>query len=298
MLFDVVTCGFEAAPLEALPEAGQVHRLPAPTHPDFAARALETLRDRERERVLVVHEAQPVLTRQVRRVRAMLRDHRVAPVPLRRPRTGLAAQASWLAALAVRDVTPGRALAALADIAAHLPTYAVATSVARLDLPGVRMRHHVLSSVPGTTFGVVLGSEVRVVLGPPEVTVRHPQDKTADLVCAGDPRLAGRLAGVRPHAVAQTLDLTAGRAPGQPAGAGERGGRADRRGWWGSVRHHETTVVPRDVDEFAAGLLERPSPTCPHCGETAAAGCPFCLSHEPRREPGPVAGPDPRGVFA
>ncbi len=159
----------------------------------------------------------------------------------------------------------GVALASLDRIARHLPTYATTSSVARLALPEVRMRHHVLSWLPGTSFGIDLGSDVRVAVG--RLTPANPLPEAgADLVWSGDRRLEPHLAEARPARVNQTLEL-------RPEAASP---------WWGGARHYEHTVVPRDLEAFVASLTDEDavSTTCSQCGEVAADHCPFCQSSE------------------
>ncbi len=278
-MFDVVACGFDAVVLDGLAEAGAARTLPDPAEPGFVESAFDALSQRSHEHVLVVHARDPRATRRIRTVRSLLQSSGVVPVPLHRPPTGLATQTAWLAAMAGRGVSAGAALAALPAVDRHLPTYAAATSVARLELPEVRLRHHLLSWLPGTTFRVSLGGVARVEAGRPapagassdhsDPRVGPAADRAADPACdlvwSGDRRLEPHLVATRPARVSQSVELT---------------GTRERDPWWGGARHYEHTVVPRDLDAFVATLGSVVRSTCPQCGEPLAAVCPFCQSLE------------------
>lgn len=263
-MYSVVACGFSPARLEWVADPSSVTVLPSPQDPEFVTRAFEALSERPFERALLVHESNPLATRRTRTLRAMLQTSGVVPVPLRRPLTGLAAHATWLAGLAARDVPAGLALTAVPMMEARLPTYAVTTSVARLALPEVKIHHHVLSWLPGTTFGVVADTGVRLGSGAPEPGPGPTNDESADLVWSGDRRLEPRLDRTRPGRVLESQEL-------RPEGD---------RPWWGNARAFEHTVVPRDVDGFVAALHDSTPASCPQCGEAVRGHCSFCNSRE------------------
>lgn len=271
-MFDVAVCGFLPATL-SFPTAdpsgsSAVIVLPDPSAEGFTERAFAALGERDQEHVLVVHAAHPAATRRIRTVRALLQVHGVVPVPVRRPLTGLAAHASWLVGLAAREVSPGLVLAALEQVERHLPTYAVTSSVAGLALPEVRMHHHVLSWVPGTTFGVELGDRPRIGMGEPGPAPAPPAGSSvpgADLLWSGDARLESRLRATLPATVHESHELT-------PA--------EGSTSWWGKARHYEHTIVPRDLDGFVETLSRATTGSCPQCGQAANGHCPFCNSQE------------------
>lgn len=215
-------------------------------------------------RVLLLHSARRDDTRRIAIVRGLLHSTSVVPVPLQLPLTGISALASWFAALSAREVTAGTALAHLRQIRMHLPTYAVTRSVAGLDLPQVKLRHHMLSWLPGTTFAVALDERTRV-----ESTSVRPESTAVrgavDIVRAGDHRLAAKVQSTVPAAVGETVDLP----------LPERGAP-----WWGTSRFYEHCVVPRDVDAFAESLAAAPKRRCPQCGDDLETYCPFCRAQE------------------
>jgi hypothetical protein len=180
-----------------------------------------------------------------------------------RPLTGLAAVATWLASLAARDVPVGVATSHTLDHhAALLPTYVVTSSVTGVDLPIVRLSHHVLSWLPGTLFSIGLDANPRITTG--RLTASFPQAEGTDLVVAGAARLAERLTGVTPaHVVERFEALT----PAVDTIA------------WGRARFFEQTLLPRAIEPSVRDISARGSATCAQCGERALGpACPFCSS--------------------
>lgn len=262
MLYDVVTCGFASAPLPWLGRPGH-DGLPDPAAPDFLDVAFTTLDGLEPDRrVLLVHAAGRAAAQRLGVLRSALRNPFVLPVPLGLPVTGLAATAAWLAALAEREVSAGTALAGLDEVARHLPTYAVTTSVAGLEMPEVKLRHHVLSWVPGTVFSISLTGTTRVEVGSASAS-RTADPGPATVVWTGDERLAARLGSGTP-AGADRVELEVGEGSGS----------------WRRARFYEHCVVPHDLDAFAERLGARELARCTHCGDAVDRHCSFCLSQE------------------
>lgn len=262
MSYDVVTCGFASAPL---PWLGKPARsgLPDPGDPaflDVAFTALDGLDHDNRVLLLFASGARPGHVLRV--LRGALRNPSVVPVGVSLPITGLAATASWLEALADRDVSAGAVTAALRTIAAHLPSYAVTTSVAGLEMPEVRLRHHMMSWLPGTVFSISMSDATTVevgALGSPQA----PPSGAATLVSAGDERLAGRLGASFPSDVERVV-------------LAEEAGHQ----MWRKARFYEHTVVPHDIDDFAERLRSASLARCPQCGDTMKGHCSFCLAQE------------------
>ena len=258
----MVTCGFTSAPLPWLERPGQ-EGLPDPAAPDFLDAAFTALDGLEPDRrVLLVHGAGRAPTQRLGVLRSALRNPFVLPVPLRLPVTGLAATAAWLAALAERDVSAGTAVAGLDEMAQHLPTYAVTTSVAGLEMPEVKVRHHVLSWLPGTVFTISMTGTTLVEVGSGSPSRAAAEPAAATVVWTGDQRLASRLDAVT------------------PAGADRVERAADGAGGWRRARFYEHCVVPHDVDAFAERLRARELARCTHCGDAVSGHCSFCLSQE------------------
>jgi hypothetical protein len=266
-LFDVVTCGFAPAQLTAHPAHAEVRELPAPSAPDFLERGHDLLTTTSPERpVLFVHATSPAARRRVATLRATVRTPTMG-VGFARPLTGLAAVATWLASLADRGVPVGIATGHTLDHhAALLPTYVVTSSVAGVDLPLVRLNHHVLSWLPGTMFTIGLDDHPVITTG--RLTVSFPQAEGTDLVVAGSTRLAERLTGVTPaHVVERFEALT----PAVDTVA------------WGRARFYEQTLLPRTVEPTVSDIEARPSATCAQCGERSlGSACAFCASREGR----------------
>lgn len=260
-MFDVVTCGFAPAQLKAHPAHAGVHELPAPSAPDFLARGHDLLTAGSPERpVLFVHAASPTARLRVATLRATVRTPTMG-VGFSRPLTGLAAVATWLASLAERDVPVGIATSHTLDhLASLLPTYVVTSSVTGVDLPIVRLKHHMLSWLPGTMFTLGLDEHPRISTG--RLTASFPQAEGTDLVVAGSSRLAERLGGVTPaHVVERFEALT----PAVDTIA------------WGRARFYEQTLLPRTVEPTVSDIHVRDSGTCVQCGERSlGSACPFC----------------------
>jgi hypothetical protein len=198
----------------------------------------------------------------------ILRTTSVAPVELPLPRAGLAAAATWLASLSERGVAAGAAYDLVPRIPAGMPSYASTTSVAALDLPVVRLHHHVLSWLPGTTFIVAHDGQPRVGSGSLEPARPLPRGPVG-LVTAGDAALAGSLERVL-HGldVRERLELRDDDAATSP---------------WRRARAYEVCVVPDDVDAFSVGdgpAVTGERPRCPQCGEPTFSACPFCRARE------------------
>ena len=268
-MFDVVTCGFTAARVRAHPAHHDVRELPAPTAPDFLERGHDLLATTDGERpVLFVHAAHPATRRRVATLRATVRTPTMA-VGFGRPLTGLAAVATWLASLAARDVPVGLATGhALDRHAALLPTYVVTSSVAGVDLPIVRLTHHLLSWLPGTMFTIGLDEHPRITTG--RVTASFPQAEGTDLVVAGSPRLAERLAAATPANVVERYEAPE---PAESTGAGPIG--------WGRARYFEQTALPRSVDQGVSEIDALGTVRCAQCSEPSlGTPCPFCSARE------------------
>jgi hypothetical protein len=237
--------------------------LPDPEDPEFLEAGHAALADRDPDRrALLLHASGGLRRRRVAMLRGLLRTSAVAPVPLTLPLAGLAASGSWFATLAERGLSAGEAHALAPAVATALPTFAVTSSVAGLDLPVVRLHHHVLSWLPGTSFTVALDGPPRVVTGRAER--RQPVTGPVDLVTAGDDTLATSLGGV-------IEGLTVGERHELPADGTSP--------WWGRARAYEMCIVPRDVEGFVE-QARGAGTSCSQCGDAAPSTCPFCRALE------------------
>lgn len=261
----MVTCGFAPAALTAHPAHLGIRQLPAPGALDFLDLGHDLLSGGEDGNpVLLIHHAQRSNRHRVGMLRAAVRRSGVVSVGLACPLTGLAAHASYLSSLATKDVPVGVAVSYLLEHhGSLLPTYAAATSVASLDLPFVKLRHHMLSWIPGTTFSIALEEQTRITTsqcsGPPK------QVEGVDLVVAGQVRYAVQLSQVTPSGVVQRFE--------EPI---PEGGPL----WWGSARFFEQTIVPRDVGDTVAAISSAKVTRCVTCGRQSLGSCPFCTARE------------------
>lgn len=264
--FGVVACGFVPA-AHAQADATAPGELPAPTAAGFLDEAVDLLVGLPTDLpVLLVHGGTRESERRVAVLRAVARDHELLSMGVPRPVTGRAAAAALLAALAAHDVPVGVAASYLVQRHAELiPTYAVTASVAGLDLPFVRLRHHLMSWLPGTVFSVALDARPRITTGRLQAVL--PQAEGMDLVVAGQIRFADRLAGVTPAVVVETFQADHG---------------AEASQWWGGSRFYEQTLLPRDLDELLAQVTAQPVTPCPQCRRPVTGPCPFCPAGEAR----------------
>ncbi len=264
--FSVMTSGFAPAALDAHPAHASVQRLPRPEDPEFLTEALTHIDAGPPEApVLVLHAAGREATRKVHVLRALSRARRVVPLGLSLPPTALAARATWVASLAERRVPIGIAIGHLQRHADIMPTVAVVGSVAKVDLPEVRFRHHLLSWLPGVRLAVVMGggsTEVRSAR-------RFVPDLAADgmdLVVSGERAVVGTLELPNPTD-GQVADLT---------------GTVDATAWWGRGRYFEQTLVPRDIVDALRVVSREKFGRCPVCGGVAVGTCPLCAVREER----------------
>ena len=153
-------------------------------------------------------------------------------------------------------------MASLPAIAAHLPTYAVTTSVAGLELPEVRLRHHMMSWVPGTVFSITMAGTTTVETGSASA-VRAAVEGPATVVWSGDERLAPRVGAPTPSG-ADRVQAT----------------EVEGHQMWSKARFYEHTVVPHDIDDFAERIRAASLRRCPQCGDAMSSFCSFCLSQE------------------
>lgn len=256
--FTVLSCGFDAAALSAHPAHQSVVRVPDPTAEDFIEEAFASLVGvRDEQPIVVLFPDTPARDHRVRMLRAMTRSTLLVPVGFHLPPTALAARATWLAELARRAVPVGVALTHLRRDQGVLPTVAVVSSVAGVELPSVKMSHHAMSWLPWTRFGVALDGESRVGRNRgPEITLASG---VYDTVWRGSQAMRSRV----------SFDL--------PAAQEEvpLGDAAKVDGWW-DRDHFEQTFVPRDLGATIQHLRQQPFGRCPQCGSETADWCQLC----------------------
>ena len=137
-------------------------------------------------------------------------------------------------------------------VLAHAPVDAVSRRVSGLDLPGIGLRHHLVSMIPGAVVRLRFADGIQVgvprmapgtdaMIGPDAVIVR-----------AGNPGLAGKLPSHgQPESEDQvpTLDV-AGSAP-------------VTSGWWGTRKYYEQCVLPTDLRDTGHADRDRPMAPVP-----------------------------------
>jgi hypothetical protein len=268
-VFRVIACGFPGAAVPTLPH-GAVVELPHPSDPGFLDAALDHLLADESEQArLLLHDGSRVSEHRLRLLRSVYGDYRVLPVSVRRPLSGLASTATVLAGLADRGVAPGAVLSGWSMILAHARVDAVSSRVSGLDLPGVGLRHHLVSMVPGAV--VRLRFTDRIEVGVPR-TAQDPDAASgpdAVVVRAGNAGLAGKLPG-RGQPGAPVPDTAVDVAGSLPVTSG----------WWGTRGYYEECVLSGDLGDLADRLTTGPWRRCPECGESVRSHCRFCSAQE------------------
>lgn len=269
-MFRVIACGFPGAAVPSLPY-GTVVELPHPSEPGFLDAALDHLLSDEsdEEARLLVHDGSGASEHRLRLLRSVYGDFRLLPVGVRRPLTGLASTATVLAGLADLGVAPGAVLSGLPMIVAHSRVEAVSHRVSGLDLPGIGLRHQLLSMIPGAV--VRLRFSDRIEVGVPRATqdVGESIGPGAVVVRAGNPALTGKLSShSQPDANPQVpaIDVT--------------GSVPVTSGWWGTRSYFERCVLSSDLRELATRIQTGPWRRCPECGESVSSHCRFCSAQE------------------
>ena len=268
-VFRVFACGFPGAAVPSLPHDAVVE-WPHPSEPGFLDVALDHLLSDESEQArLLVHDGSGASERRLRLLRSVYGDFRVLPVGVRRPLTGLASTATVLAGLADLGVAPGAVLSGMPMVLGHSRIDAVSHRVSRLDLPGIGLRHQLVSMIPGAVVRLRFADSIEV--GVPRST---PDTDTAIgpdavIVRAGNAGLAGKLPS-RGHPASNgqvpTIDVT--------------GPDPVTSGWWGTRNYYEQCVLTADLRDLATRITTHPWRRCPECGESVSSHCRFCSAQE------------------
>jgi hypothetical protein len=271
-VFQVIACGFPGAAVPSLPHDAVVE-LPHPSDPGFLDAALDHLLSDDSEESeqarLLVHDGSAGSEHRLRLLRSVYGDFRVLPLGVRRPLTGLASTATVLAGLADLGVAPGAALSGMPMVLAHAPVEAVSHRVSRVDLPEIGLRHQLASMIPGVVVRFRFAD--RIQLGVPRSAPDADEIVGPDVVIvqAGNPALAGKLAG-----------------RGEPASNGQvptvdvAGSDPVAGGWWGTRNYYEQCALSVDLRDLASRLATGPWRRCPECGESVSSHCRFCSAQE------------------
>ncbi len=263
-MFQVVACGFPAAPVPDLLSDASVAELPRPTAEEFVDAALDLLLPAEPDAAtLLVHDGTPAGTHRLRVLRSLLGRPTLLPVGLPLPPTGLAATATVLAALSAARVDAGAVIGSLPLIGTRLPVRAATRTLTHLDRAEIGLGRTLTSFVPGVSTPLRFDGE-RLVVGA-RATEPLDTDGPVTLVQAGDHRLAGAV-GQPPDDVTATVDLPA------PASL--------THDWWGTRRHFEQCAVPMAVAPLAAEIATARWQRCPECGDAMHDYCRFCSAQE------------------
>lgn len=268
-MFQVIACGFPGAAVPSLPH-GAVVQLPHPSDPGFLDAALDHLLADESEQArLLLHDGSGVSERRLRLLRSVYGDFRLLPVGVRRPLTGLASTASVLAGLADLGVAPGAVLSGMPMVLGHSRIDAVSHRVSGLDLPGIGLRHHLVSMIPGAVVRLRFAEEIQVGVPRTATDTDAAIGPDAVIVRAGNPGLAGKLPG---HGQSASND--------QSAAIDVSGSVPVTTGWWGTRNYFERCVLSSDLQGLATRIATFPRRRCPECGEPVSSHCRFCSAQE------------------
>lgn len=264
-MFNVVTCGFAAAPLESLPTHGNALALPHPRAEGFLDRALDLLLAEEWEpaTVLLLHDGSREGEHTLRMLRSMLRRPRVLPIAVRLPLTGLAGVATVLTTLAAARLNAGAVVSSLPWILDSVTARAVTSSVAKLDYPGIGFTHQLATLLPGSTLQMRFGAQL--VTGAAAASAPLAPSGQVGLLESGDRRLAERVGGP-PSSLAETVQVT--------------GSAELMAGWWGTSRYFEQTAVPTDLTAVSTRITSFPWRRCRECSDAMNQFCQFCSAQE------------------
>ncbi|MFC6041896.1 hypothetical protein [Nocardioides hankookensis] len=269
-MFRVIACGFPGAAVPSLPSAAVV-QLPHPSEPGFLDAALDHLLADESDGArLLLHDGTGASEHRLRLLRSVYGDFRLLPVGVRRPLTGLASTATVLAGLADLGVAPGAVLSGMPMVLAHARIEAVSRRVSGLDLPGIRLRHHLVPMIPGAVVRIRFADRIEIGVPRSEQEIDDAEaGPDAVVVRAGNLALAGKLVG-----------------RGQPASGDQLptidvdGSAPVTNGWWGTRNYYERCVLPTDLHDLASRIQTGPWRRCPECGESVSSHCRFCSAQE------------------
>jgi hypothetical protein len=228
--------------------------------------------------VLCGHRQAAAVNREAALARSML-DARVAVVPLPGGPLGQYAMARIAdQALMVPDRPTTLIVSLLSELAAELVDVGVLNSVSALDLPGIKLQHHLASYLPGPRlFAVQLTPHPFVAaIGREHLPAAAEAFTSADFGAGGARLLT---AGPRP------IPLTLEQQLGVPGAAHQVKAVLDLAGYWRDDEATELVVVPADpADWVAQRVPAQAGQPCGWCGESVAASlrsCVFC-GHTPR----------------
>lgn len=214
----------------------------------------------------------------VRRASALARSQsqaRIAVVPIELGPLGQDAVVALGKALvtSARTRPAAELVGCLPEVADHLLDLALVSGVASLDLPGIGVRHHLRSYLPGRhAFAVQLAPSVTIAritragrLRPASATLNPPDF---------DEGLGAMMAVAGPRSLPEAVLKAAGSSSAPPRLASTPALSA----FWGDDEATEVVVVPADVTRWARSLLPPvPMIVCSWCDEPLAATRPQCV---------------------
>lgn len=202
-------------------------------------------------------------------VRSLLESDRIALFRPDLPPLGVAVLARQLRQLASCDLGPGVLASAGRLLTHYLHAGALLGSVARLDrVPGVGLKSHARSWVPGSQFGVLAHPQAQLVKATPETALPGPEFGTWLLVARGQ---------LQSGWVTDTL------APAwRVQGLRETVLPAESARWWGTGKAIEFCAYLPDLSVLYQLVASVRQNVCHWCGiDVIGDRCVFCSATEP-----------------
>ena len=237
---------------------------------DEALSAVQTLVEQHGHVIVVYSRAvRSTVEQRLHTIRSLLESDRIALFRPDLPPLGLAVLARQLRQLASCDLGPGVLASAGRLLTHYIHAGALLGSVARLDrVPGVGLKAHTRSWVPGSQFAVLAHPQPEVVRMAPEVVLPGPDFGTWMLVGRGQLQSDWVTATLAPAWQAQGLRET--RAPAESAD------------WWGTPKLIEFCAYLPDLSVLYQLVTSVRQAVCHWCGiDVIGDRCVFCSATPP-----------------
>ncbi|GGR99538.1 hypothetical protein GCM10010269_43020 [Streptomyces humidus] len=235
-----------------------------------ALTAVQTLVEQHGHVIVLYSSAVPAAVEQrLHTVRSLLESDRIALFRPDLPPLAVAVLARQLRQLASCDLGPGVVASAGRLLTHYLHAGALLGSVARLDrVPGVSVKSHARSWVPGSQFGVLAHPQPQLVRATPETVLPGPEFGTWLLVARGQLQSDWVTDALAPAWKAQGLRETT-----LPAESAD---------WWGTGKAIEFCAYLPDLSVLYQLVASVRQGVCHWCGiDVIGDRCVFCSATPP-----------------
>ena len=237
---------------------------------DEALTAVQTLVEQHGHVVVVYSRAvRATVEQRLYTIRSLLESDRIALFRSDLPPLGLAVLARQLRQLASCDLGPGVLASAGRLLTHYIHAGALLGSVARLDrVPGVGLKAHTRSWMPGSQFGVLAHPQPELVRAAPEAVLPGPEFGTWMLVARGQLQSDWVTGTLAPAWNVQGLRET--QAPAESAD------------WWGTPKLIEFCAYLPDLSVLYQLVTSVRQAVCHWCGiDVIGDRCVFCSATPP-----------------